>query len=69
MTSRQSKLKIRATFTGQNLSMGYITGKTYTGVMHGNMFYPDEKSARPCPYTVAGFLKNYSNIEVLYVIN
>lgn len=58
---------LRAVFQGKNGSMGYFKGSEYTLKLDKNIIYPIRSGteARPCPYTVEGFLANWRIIEIL----
>jgi hypothetical protein len=64
---------VKATFTGEDGSMGYRTGKEYTlkvsGFLGGGStikIIPLEKGVFPCPYAgISTFLKNWNNIQVM----
>jgi hypothetical protein len=58
---------LRAVFTGEHGSMGYFRGSEYTLRLEKNTIYPlrSGTEARPCPYTVEGFLANWKIVEIL----
>lgn len=57
-------ITIEATYHG-TASLGYIPGKRYQGNIVGNTFYPSDRAAQPCPYSVSGFVKLWSDITVI----
>lgn len=52
-------MKVRATFVGEDGSMGYANGQTYNLVIEGNTI----RWPHPCPYTVEGFLANWRLVD------
>lgn len=65
-------VKIKATFTGTNGSLGYVTGKEYDLVLAqfvGNQkihIHLYENGKQPCEYSnVITFLENWNNIKHL----
>lgn len=58
--AERKRMRVRAIFVGENGSMGYRNGDVYELLIAGN----DVIEPHPCPYTVAGFLANWRQIEV-----
>jgi hypothetical protein len=55
-------MKIHAQFIGEDGSLGYIRGRTYTLILQGNFVRPDNPDAPeyPCPYkSITAFLRNW----------
>lgn len=56
---------IRAIFIGAHGSMGYSKGSYYRLRIERNTIYPiGNDQAKPCPYTLEGFLANWEIKEV-----
>lgn len=71
-------MKIRATFTGENGLLGYLTGNVYELIIQLPRNYSDTfttmifghdefgNETAPCYYnTVIAFLRNWNHIEVM----
>lgn len=62
--SAVSQIRISARYKGDPNLMGYRHGRVYTGWLKGNTFHPDDADCKPCPYTAAGFLRVWKDIEI-----
>lgn len=63
-TGKMTQVYLRAKFVGEEGERGYKKGTHYQGRVKGNTFYPDDRTAKPCPYSVAGFLVNWADIQI-----
>jgi hypothetical protein len=60
-------MTLRAKFLGENKSLGYRKNSEYRILIERNMVIPLNSNCLNCPYTLEGFLKNWSVIEVLAI--
>lgn len=67
MSAKQTHVLLKAKYRGEPNSLGYVPGRTYQGWLKGNDFFPIDSRARRCPYTAAGFLRVFTDIEILEV--
>lgn len=60
-------MKVHATFTGTDGSMGFKKGRKYEFEIESNVLMCEEVKTA-CPYdSVAAFLRNWSEIDVLEI--